>query len=178
MNHQPFETWLLEEQPLSAEQKRELQSHLRTCDRCTALVETGLALHSARMARPAAGFATRFQARLEARRIAERRRRFWGIILFSLSGLGVAAWLAVPWLAQAADSPAEWVSLVIGYALFVVTTLQTVVEVGSVLVRVAPGFMPSYFWMIVASGVAGLGLLSSVSIWRYSVAGRSLRNEN
>jgi hypothetical protein len=174
MNHQPFETWLLEQQPLSVEQKRELQSHLRTCDHCTALAETGLALHSAHMISPAAGFTARFQARLEARRIAERRRRFWGVILFTLSGLGVAAWLAAPWLTRVADSPAEWISLVVGYALFVVTTFQTVFEVGSVLLRVIPGFMPSYFWMIAASGVAGLALLSSVSIWRVLRAPRGV----
>ena len=31
MKHQPFEDWLLNEKLITAEQKRELASHLRTC---------------------------------------------------------------------------------------------------------------------------------------------------
>ena len=44
MNHQPFETWLLDDKVLTPTEKRELDSHLRTCKNCTALAETGLAL--------------------------------------------------------------------------------------------------------------------------------------
>ena len=33
MNHQPFESWLLDDLPLASEQRRELDSHLRTCPR-------------------------------------------------------------------------------------------------------------------------------------------------
>ena len=91
MNHQPFEVWLLEDRQLSIEQKRELDTHLRSCLHCTALAETGMALRTPRMASPAAGFTARFQKRLEAQRVAERRRRLWGVILFILAGLGVFA---------------------------------------------------------------------------------------
>ena len=34
MNHQPFENWLLSEEPLPPENKRELDTHLQTCDQC------------------------------------------------------------------------------------------------------------------------------------------------
>ncbi len=48
MNHRPFEDWLLDDQPLTPEQKRDLQSHLRTCtcmfsDR---RIQPGFALHT------------------------------------------------------------------------------------------------------------------------------------
>ena len=66
MNHQPFETWLLDDKVLTAAEKRELNSHLRTCKTCSALAETGLALRSARAVSPAPGFALRFQHRLAA----------------------------------------------------------------------------------------------------------------
>ncbi|HEY5903641.1 MAG TPA: hypothetical protein VIU39_13890 [Anaerolineales bacterium] len=166
MNHQPFETWLLEEQRLSLEDKRELDAHLRECTRCTSLAETGLALHSARMAAPAPGFTVRFQQRLEAHRLAERRRRFFGVILFAVSGLGLAGWLAAPLAAQIAASPLQWISLLFGYFLFIKTSMQALIEVGAVLLRVAPGFMPAYFWMVLASGAAGAALLWAVSLWR------------
>jgi len=166
MNHQPFETWLLEDQQLSIEQKRELDTHLRTCLHCTALADTGLALRTPRMAAPAPGFTARFQKRLEAQRLAERRKRVWGVILFILAGLGVFAWVGAPLLYRIFDSPTQLLSLVVSYILFLAVSIEAVVEVGFVLLQVAPGFIPSYFWMILASGIAGFALLSTVSIWR------------
>ncbi len=31
MNHRPFEDWLLAEEPLTTDQKADLQEHLNTC---------------------------------------------------------------------------------------------------------------------------------------------------
>lgn len=170
MNHQPFENWLLNDQPLSHEEKRELDSHLRGCQYCTNLAETGLALHATHMVSPAPGFANRFQARLEAQRIAQRRRNLWGVILFTCAGLGLIAWLAAPLLGQIASSPAEWFSLLVGLVLFVISSVQALVEIGMLLLHVAPGFIPPYLWMIPASGIAGLVLLWTISIWRLTRA--------
>ena len=78
MNHRPFEDWLLNDMPITTEQKRELDMHVRGCPYCTALVETGMALKTVKKASPQTGFAARFEARLAARKAAERRRRYWG----------------------------------------------------------------------------------------------------
>jgi hypothetical protein len=93
MNHQPFEDWLLNDQPLTPIEKRNLDAHIRTCEFCAALVETSLELHAVRMVLPMPGFAGRFQKRLAARRIADRRRRQWGLIMFLLGGAGLLFWL-------------------------------------------------------------------------------------
>jgi hypothetical protein len=170
MNHQPFETWLLEEQRLSPEEKRGLDAHLRECTHCAALAETGLELHATHMAAPAPGFSARFQQRLEAHRVAERRKRIWGVILFVVSGLALAGWAVAPLVTQIAASPTEWLSLLLGYYFFVAGSLRALIEVGAVLLRVAPGFMPAYAWMVLASGVAGAALLWAVSIWRLTRA--------
>ena len=77
MNHQPFEEWLLNDKNLNPAEKRELDLHLRTCSHCTALTETSLVLRSASVVAPATGFTLRFQQRLAAQKIAERRRRLW-----------------------------------------------------------------------------------------------------
>lgn len=166
MNHQPFESWLLDDLPLAPEQKRELTSHLRTCSHCTALAETGLALRTPRMVSPAPGFAQRFQARLAAQRIAERRKRFWGIVIFSLVGMGALVLLAFPLLRGLTASPAEWINVVLGYLLFIFSSVQALTEVGSVFLRVVPGFVPPFVWMVLASALAGMSLLWTVSIWR------------
>lgn len=166
MNHRPFEMWLLDDHPLTPAEKRDLDAHLRTCKLCTALAETGLELRSARLVAPASGFPQRFQKRLAAHKLAERRRRLWGMLVLVIGGLTLTGWLAAPYLLAFIASPAEWITISIGYLLFIVTSVQALSEVAQVLFRVAPGFVPPYAWMVLASTLAGLGLLWTVSIWR------------
>ena len=168
MNHQPFETWLLEEQPLNIEQKRELKAHLQTCKYCNALFETGLALNSKKMVSPAAGFTARFEKRLIAHHIAERRRRFWGLIIMVLGGIVLLLGLAGSTILSIFNSPAEWLTLGIGYLLFIITSLQAFTQFGLVLLRVLPEFIPPLGWMVILSTIAGLSLLWTISIWRFT----------
>jgi len=167
MNHQPFETWLLEDKLISPEQKRELHSHLRTCAYCTALVETGKALSSMKMMSPAEGFTSRFQVRLAARKVADRRRRFWGAILFVAGGLAILMWVAGPYLASFFASPATWISALVEWGIYLITTLQAMAQAGSVLLHVVPDFLSPFAWMVLLSAFAGISLLWSVSIWRF-----------
>jgi hypothetical protein len=167
MNHQPFETWLLEDKLINPEQRRELHSHLRTCAYCAALLETGKALSSVKMISPALGFTARFQARLAAHKVADRRRRFWGAILFVAGGLAILMWVAGPYLASFLASPATWISALVEWGIYLVTTLQAMAEAGSVLWHVVPGFVSPFAWMVLLSAFAGISLLWSVSIWRF-----------
>jgi anti-sigma factor RsiW len=168
MNHRPFEDWLLNEQHLNPAEKRELDAHLRTCKQCAALAETGLELRSIRQVAPAPGFTMRFHKRLAAQRIADRRRRLWGVIVFLVGGVGLLLWLISPFLLALIDSPAQWITIVIGYMLFIVTSIQTMADVALVFLRVVPAFIPPYVWMVFVSAMAGFGLLWTVSIWRFS----------
>jgi hypothetical protein len=168
MNHQPFEEWLLNDKNLTPAETRELDLHLRTCVYCTSLSATGLALRSAPVTSPAAGFTMRFQQRLAAQKIAERRRKLWGMIILLVSGIGLIGWFTAPYLLAFASEPVEWVATAIGYFLFIVTALQAFTEVMTVLLRMAPGFIPPYVWMVLISTLAGLGLLWTISIWRFS----------
>jgi hypothetical protein len=168
MNHQPFEIWLLEEQSLTPEQKRDLHAHLMTCKYCTALAETGVALHTKKMASPAAGFTARFEKRLAIQRVVERRRRILGVISLILGGLGLLVLLGGSTMLTVLNSPAAWITLGIGYLLFIVTSLQVLSEVSMVLFRVIPGLIPPFMWMVIVSSFAGLALLWTVSIWRFT----------
>lgn len=168
MNHQPFEEWLLNDKNLTNAEKHELDLHLRTCTHCTALTATGLALRSANVVAPAAGFSIRFQQRLAAQKVAERRRKLLGMIVLILGGIGLLGWFATPVIYTFLASPVEWITVVIGYFLFAVSSLQALREVVMVLARIAPDFIPPYIWMVLVSALAGLGLLWIISIWRFS----------
>jgi hypothetical protein len=168
MNHQPFEEWLLNDKNLTPAETRELDLHLRICPHCTALSATGLALRSAPVVAPVAGFTLRFQQRLAAQKIAERRRKLWGMIVLVVSGAGLLSWLIAPFLFAFTAAPVEWVTAGIGYFLFVLTSLQALTEVIAVLLRMATDFIPPYIWMVIASTLAGVGLLWTISIWQFS----------
>jgi len=168
MNHQPFEEWLLNDKNLTPAETRELDLHLRTCTHCTALSATGLALRSAPVVAPAAGFTLRFQQRLAAQKIAERRRKLWGMTVLVVGGVGLLGWFTAPYLMAFFNAPVEWVTVAIGYFLFIVTSLQALTEVMVVLLRMAPDFIPPYVWMVLASTMTGIGLLWTISIWQFS----------
>lgn len=168
MNHQPFETWLLDDKHLSKTEKRDLDAHLRDCRVCSTLAETGLALRSARVIAPAAGFTTRFQQRLAAQKVAERRRRLWGLFILILSGVGLLGWAVAPYAYAFVSAPVEWLTAAIGYFLFVFTSAQAFSEILRVMARILPSFVPPYVWMMFFSALAGMGLVWIVSMWRFS----------
>jgi hypothetical protein len=167
MNHQPFEEWLLNDKPLDPKQKLELDVHLRVCSYCNALAETAKALRTVKMVTPAAGFAARFQTRLALQRAADRRRRVWGSVLFTLGGLVLLLWLTGPYLASFLSSPATWISTLIGWGVFLITTLEAVAKAGSVFLDVIPSFLSPFAWMVLVSAIAGFSLLWFVSMWRF-----------
>lgn len=166
MNHLPFENWLLNDELLDPPKKRELDAHLRSCDVCSAIAESNLALRSARVVGPAPGFSERFQERLVVARRAQRRRTLAGSLFFSLGGIILLAALAGPTLLSILGSPAEWISTMIQAGLFIYSSVVAVLEASSVIVRVVPGFMPPFLWLVILSTFSGLGLLWSISIWR------------
>lgn len=174
MNHRPFEDWLLNDMPITPEQKRELDVHVRTCAYCSALVETGMALRTVKKASPQPGFAARFEARLAARKAAERRRRYIGSILFTAGGFALLMWIASPYLWTFFSAPATWISLVVNWLVFLFTTILALGQAGSVLLEVVPEFLSPFAWMILFSALAGISLLWTISIWRFVRAPRGV----
>ncbi len=96
MGHQPFETWLLEEDALTAGQRQELAAHLMACKEClalhNALTATSALLHTAPEVPPAAGFTSRWKENLPSRRMAQNKlqtiRFFLTVFIGALISLG------------------------------------------------------------------------------------------
>jgi hypothetical protein len=167
MSHQPFEDWLLNDKLINPKEKLELDAHVRTCSYCSALAETGKALRMVKNVSPAAGFSARFQARLAMQKAAERRRRLWGTALFTFGGVVILMWIAAPHLISFFASPAAWITSLIEWGVFLITTLWAMAQAGSILMDVIPSFIPAFVWMVLVSALAGFGLLWSISIWRF-----------
>lgn len=168
MDHRPFEDWLLDNQPLGTDQKRQLNTHLRTCSSCAALAEVNLALNSVKGAAPAAGFADRFQLRLAAKKQALRRRNFWGFVVLTLSALGLFGWVSWPVLKGLIQSPvnllASWISSLVSFWV----SLQAIFRAGMVLFKVVPGFVPAYIWAVILFAAGGWSLVWVVSLMKFT----------
>jgi hypothetical protein len=168
MNHRPFEDWLLAEEPLTSEQKTDLQAHLRTCASCTALAEVNVALRVAKSVPPAPEFNARFQSRLAARRSAQRRRNFWGIFVLVASAMALLLWLTLPYLLWAIRSPMEVFITWITTLSFIFTSLLAYGWAGSVILRVASDFIPTYIWVTIFALTGLFGLLWVASIRKFA----------
>ncbi len=90
MGHQPFETWLLEEDVLTAEQRQELVAHLTVCKDClelqNALTATSALLYTSREVSPAAGFTQRWIQDLPRRREAQSKQQTGRFFLYVFIG--------------------------------------------------------------------------------------------
>jgi len=166
MDHRHFEEWLLNSPPLAPDQRRALDAHLRTCKTCSALAEVNLALQRVAVVNPASGFANRFQARLEVRRAEQKRRMVLGIMALVLGSLGFLIWLIFPFLSIFQVEPSQLFVLWISNLTVLFTSAQTFGQVGSVMLKVVSGLVPSFMWMIVFSAVAGSATLWSFTLWK------------
>ena len=166
MNHRPFEDWLLEDQPLTPEQNRELQSHLRICSSCSSIAESNIALHTTHLVSSAAGFTDRFKARLARRRGEQTWRQIIGTLVLVLGGLGLFYWIAGPMIQGALRSPAEWITTVVSYFLYILTSLKALSEASTILIKVIPTFISPVGMFFVALLVSGLSYGFIFSIWR------------
>jgi hypothetical protein len=168
MDHRPFEDWLLDNQLLTNDQKRQLNTHLAGCSSCTALAEVNLALKSVRLAEPDAGFVDRFQVRLTDKKIALRRRNFWGFFILSLTVGGLFTWVFWPVLQAFVQSPvnlvATWISSLVSFW----ASLQAILRAGMVLFKVVPGFVPSYIWAVILFAAGAWSLVWVASLIKFT----------
>ena len=168
MDHRPFEDWLLNAQTLSANEKQQLNAHLQGCSSCSALAEVNLALKTVKMSAPADGFAERFQLRLEAKKQALRRRNFWGFLLLTCSVLSGLIWVAWPVLKSLIQSPvdllASWLSTIVS----VWASVEALFQGGRVILKVLPGFIPFYVWIVVLLVAGGWSLLWVFSLMKFT----------
>ncbi len=168
MDHRPFEDWLLAEEPLTTQQKRELTAHLQTCRSCSALAEVNLAFRSVRQAEPAQEFVNRFQVRLAARQQALTRRNALGFLVLAVSVVGLLAGLAWPFIKTMAASPVDTLATWLSSLVNLWASFQALIHAGLVLFRVAPGFVPGYIWAILLFGLTGWSLVWVLSLMKYT----------
>ncbi len=168
MDHRPFEDWLLDNQPLTINQKRQLNAHLQDCSSCTALAEVNLALKSVRMVEPASGFVDRFEVRLAAKKKALRIRNIWGFVILSLSAGGIFTWVFWPVFQDLVQSPVNLLGTWIASLVSFWASFQAIFRAGMVLFKVVPGFVPSYIWAVILFGAGAWSFVWVASLIKFT----------
>jgi anti-sigma factor RsiW len=173
MNHHLYEEWLFAsldptEQALTEEQAAALQEHLPGCESCRALAESWrqveTQLERVEQLAPPAGFASRWQERLEVERQRTHRRQTTLALACGIVGamllLGVLLVSFWPWL----QSPAVlvWAGLyrLFALAFYFLAAREFVVSLFSPLVR----FLPAIWLALFAGLVCELVVLWIVSL--------------
>ena len=173
MNHQPFETWLLSDEPLSPENTSALDEHLKTCQHCQQLQDGWLGVvnlfDDAPDVEPAPGFVTRWQAHLEADRqvglVARYRWQPWIMLILIANVIaGLVFWLGTQ-LFTTFESPTQFVLFWIYRLVSTLTFVTTAQNILVTLLRTLTSVVPAGVWIALA---AGLG--ASSVVWVISMA--------
>lgn len=175
MSHRPFEDWLLDDPPLTADEQRLLRAHLGACTECRALAaawqEVEGRLHRADVVAPAPGFADRWLARQEVERARARRRQAWST-LAAISSAGLPlGWVLVSRTLALLDSPAYLALTWMEGVARLVARLYVAGEVLSGLLGAARGIDPALLGLGLVAMLGALGALWLASIYRFAIQG-------
>jgi hypothetical protein len=180
MSHQPFEVWLLSEEPLQPDQAAALQAHLERCESCRTLSESWVEVRSllfqSQPVGPAPGFSARWQARLAA-----REAKSWiefdqeSSVLFIGISAGIALLLLLALLGAAVffiDSPLQ----ILLAGLYSLGNLYNSINANENLLIVAaqvlPGILPPGGWIVFGTASSLLILVWIITLQKILLPGR------
>jgi hypothetical protein len=182
MNHQPFEDWILSEEPLTPENAGELETHLENCDHCRELQDAWNGVidlfQGTPEVEPLPGFVNRWQERLAVEKKIELsvRYRWQSIILLILIGnisAGLMFLLGTEFLSNF-DSPLSLVMSGIYRFVSLVTTINTIQHIFLTLFRTITSVVPAGIWAILGMGLVGSGAIWIISLKTLSVLPRRM----
>jgi len=178
MNHLKYEDWLLSDEPLTAEQKLELQDHLATCEACSRLAtawnQVKVQIKAAPMLGPEPGFATRWQTHLVEARQKKHRRQNLLILLFSVGGavalLTILTILALPVL----RSPIPLLVTTAYQVTHAISLADTVFDTARALSRAVLDIFPPSLLVGIFTALCALCVLWIVAVRQLTSQGRVL----
>jgi hypothetical protein len=157
MGHQPYESWLISEEPLLPEDEQKLHEHITTCDDCRQLsyswAEVQDLFRESQLATPPPGFVDRWQARLVELQLfeTERKQKRISWIFFGVMA-GAAAILSGFMAIQFFSNVQAPVKLLIGGLTLIagILNLASAMQIALIpFLNVILVSVPTYWWFIV-----------------------------
>jgi hypothetical protein len=174
MNHQPFETWIVEGSPLSVTQDKELHDHLLTCQKCcilsTSLKAVERHIKTLPVKNPRAGFTDRWKEQLVERqaRALERqsRRLFYGMAIAA----GLLLVMVVLYLVFN-GSPMSWFIGLMEVSVDTIINLRILQHTITTWMRTVPWTIQLAIWIPITTVFGFLGLTWVIALWRIPTRG-------
>ena len=174
MGHQPYESWLISEEPLLPEDEQKLHDHVESCESCRQLsyswAEVQDIFQEPQFVRPAAGFTQRWQTRLAEVTLLELNRRqqrnSW---IFFATMAGAAALIFVFMVIQFFASVQTPIQLFISGMTLIAGGLNLVSAVQVAIVpflEVILVSVPTFWWFIMVLAACLLTLVLTLSARR------------
>lgn len=181
MNHQPYESWILDDKKLDRSQQAELEEHLRDCPKCDRLQQSWslarMQIKSAPVKKPDAGFAGRWQKSLVERKRNEVQRQTRNLILW-LSGSALLLLIALAVIFMPNLS-------IIGIAVSAITTfvsiinsLSTLLEFITSITRTAPPGVMIFSTLFLSTLISVVGFIWVASLYKITHLGVNRNEEN
>jgi hypothetical protein len=167
-NHQPFEDWLLSDNPLSEEQNLQLKEHLDTCETCCQLSTAWRSVEQqftqAVQMSPTAGFVERWQGVLAAD--LDRKFRQQTIITMAIFGLGTMTLFGLLFIFffPVIQTPLPYLLTSLYRVTLLVASVSNLLSAVSKLLQKFISIAPPFVWVAVV-----VVLISSISIWLVSI---------
>jgi hypothetical protein len=171
MNHQPFETWILDvkNEELSIDQRKALYEHLLECIHCQQIQSSWDAARQQmdphHMAAPRRGFAQRWQTAREQKLIQKQHRQtrwiFAGFTLTALLALGLwvaytLAHISIPQILVSAFILFSWIFIEWNIVSTFIMVLRNTI----------PSYIPICLWIFFSTSFCLLGFIWALSIWK------------
>ena len=155
MNHQPFDNWLLSEEPLPEDDNRALREHLSDCDQCRELEDAWINVANlfteVPEVEPAPGFVNRWQATLEADqaavRVMRQRWQSWIVLVLIANGAAMALLFMGVQLFNTYNSFGDWVLSLVYKMATAMVLANGFRNAFATLFRTIPQLIPTGWWI-------------------------------
>jgi hypothetical protein len=174
MNHQPFETWIVEGSPLSKTQDKELWDHLSTCNKCNSLnasmQEVERQIKSLPVMRPKIGFTSRWKdlaIERQARALEQQSRR----LLYGMAAAAALLLVLVVINLVFNGSPMSWFIGLMETCVETIVGLKVLQNAIFAWIRTVPLTIQLAIWIPITTIFGFLGMTWVIALWRIPTQG-------
>jgi predicted anti-sigma-YlaC factor YlaD len=175
MRHQEFEKLLFDREILQRDERVRLENHLQDCDQCSLLSDSLEAveavLRSAPSVQAPAGFAARFQIRLEKARQRKKTRLLF--LTTALSGIGILAALGLIGYGLVSSGPTifAWILKTVNQMYWLGTVVDVILDTVILFLESLVKQLPLVTMLVVSAAVSLLSLTWVTSFYRFGYRG-------
>ncbi len=174
MNHQLYETWIIDPPALSDADRQALQDHLHTCKDCRSLhlkwASLSEDLRTPVVVAPKPGFSRRWKSSLAERRMREQRRQAWKFFM-AFSAATAAVFLIMVSYLLLTSTPAEWIQAAMRAVTSTAGTYAAARELTTTWLSLTPMGLNVVIWVALGISFCILALIWAFAIWKTAFAG-------